>query len=188
MDSADSLPNHLCASCEEKLKNCYEFRKQCQQTDITLRELAQIETKKLDELLATVDQYESKCDDIFDEEDNIPLLARKDIKRKRGRPRKLEPELENINFPCTVCSKVMNSRKGLKVHLQTHSEEKSLQCLFCDARYVRPNHLFRHLSSHDKEGLKRQCEKCDDTFEAAVELYKHQQLHKVCNCFCCTDA
>ncbi|CAG9865144.1 unnamed protein product [Phyllotreta striolata] len=187
VSSGDGLPSNLCKNCEEKLKSAYEFRRLCQKTDTTLRDLTQDTKKNVrqeEDIIVQPDVH----DDVFDDEDNVPLLERG--KKKRGRPRKKPTD----NLTCTFCHKVLQTQKGLRVHLRSvtttthysiklhsfrrsHTGEKLKYCLFCDAKYTRTNHLIRHISTHDKPGLKHPCESCDKTFESASELYRHSGDH-----------
>lgn len=178
MKSDDALPNTLCKICEEKLKSFYEFRILCQKTDITLRELIQNEDKKCTKDIVV------QPNDIFDEEDDLPLLQRSHSndsstitnltsKRKRGRPKKSEAN----SYACKYCSKVLYTAKGLKTHLRVHTGEKMKHCLFCDAKYTRTNHLMRHIVTHDKPGVQHPCEHCEQMFESAADLFKHSKSH-----------
>ncbi|CAH1100518.1 unnamed protein product [Psylliodes chrysocephalus] len=169
--SGDGLPSNLCKGCNEKLKSAYEFRKLCQKSDTTLRDLTQdnkSNVRQEEDIVVHPDVH----DDVFDE-DNVPLLER-GVKRKRGRPRKKE----NTNLSCNFCQKILQTQKGLRVHLRSHTGEKLKYCLFCDAKYTRTNHLIRHLGTHDKPGLKHPCENCDKTFDAAAELFRHSKVHE----------
>ncbi|KAJ8920878.1 hypothetical protein NQ315_015671 [Exocentrus adspersus] len=169
----DGLPYNICDTCESKLSSAFEFRQQCQKTDSTLRELTHTESKeniaKEEDIVIQPDVH----DDVFDDEDDLPLLQRS-LKRKRGRPKKKQED----SLACTVCHKVLHTKKGLRVHLRVHTGEKMRCCLFCDAKYTRTNHLIRHMGTHDKPGLVHPCEHCDKTFTAAAELYKHSREHE----------
>ncbi|KAG5885376.1 hypothetical protein JTB14_023763 [Gonioctena quinquepunctata] len=149
--SGDGLPNNLCGSCEEKLKNLYEFRRLCQKSDSTLRELAHLDNKK--DVSRQEEDIVIQPDVHFDDDDDLPLIKR-EIKRKRGRPKKKASD----DLACTYCKKILHTKKGLRVHLRSHTGEK--------------------LSSHDKPGLKHPCEGCDKVFEAAAELYRHSKEHE----------
>ncbi|XP_023017036.1 uncharacterized protein isoform X2 [Leptinotarsa decemlineata] len=172
--SGDGLPNNLCEGCEEKLKNLYEFRRQCQKSDSALRELTHIDTKN--NVSRTEEDIVIQPDvlgDVFDEEDDLPLV-RRGAKRKRGRPKKKVTD----SLACTYCKKVLHTKKGLRVHLRSHTGEKLRYCLFCDAKYTRTNHLIRHITTHDKPGLTHPCESCDKVYDAAADLYRHSKEHE----------
>ncbi|KAJ8970867.1 hypothetical protein NQ314_000992 [Rhamnusium bicolor] len=119
----DGLPYNLCDSCESKLSVAYEFRQQCQKTDSALRELTSSESKdnitKQEDIIVQPDVAE----DMFDEVDDLPLIKR-GVKRKRGRPRG-SPNKKNRDFACTVCHKILHTKKGLRVHLRMHTGEKN---------------------------------------------------------------
>lgn len=105
------MPSNLCKGCNEKLKSAYEFRKLCQKSDTTLRDLTQdnkSNVRQEEDIVVHPDVH----DDVFDE-DNVPLLER-GVKRKRGRPRKKE----NTNLSCNFCQKILQTQKGLRVHLR----------------------------------------------------------------------
>lgn len=167
------MPYNVCDTCEGKLNAAYEFRQQCQKSDSALRDLVTTESKaniaKQEDIVIQPDVH----DDMFDDEDDLPLIQR-NVKRKRGRPKKKQDD----NFACTFCHKVLHTKKGLRVHLRAHTGEKMRHCLFCDAKYTRTNHLIRHINTHDKPGLTHPCENCDKTFTAAAELYKHSREHE----------
>lgn len=176
MKLEDALPNTLCKICEEKLKSFYEFRILCQKSDTALRELTQTENKSTNK--GDISNQQDLSEPIFDEDD-LPLIIRSVStspsisKRKRGRPKKSDAHPYN----CTYCNKVLHTAKGFKTHLRVHTGDKVKQCLFCDAKYTRTNHLMRHIISHDKPGLKHPCEHCDKTFKAAADLFKHSRTH-----------
>lgn len=153
----------------------------CQKSDTTLRKLTQNDNKKLD--VDKEDEIHNDLDnDNCDDEDDLPLLQRSQtesstgttVKRKRGRPKKSEVH----PYTCTYCNKVLHTAKGLKTHLRVHTGDKMKQCLFCDAKYTRTNHLMRHVITHDKPGVKHPCEHCEKTFEAAADLFKHSKIHE----------
>lgn len=173
VSSGDGLPNKLCKGCEEKLKSAYEFRKLCQKSDSTLKDLTQ-DTKKGIRKEEDIVVHPDLLGDVFvEDEDNVPLIER-GIKRKRGRPRKKDVE----NLTCQFCNVVLQTQKGLRIHLRSHTGEKILQCLFCDAKYSRTNHLLRHINTHNKPGLIHSCESCDKTFTEAAALYHHNKEHE----------
>nr|CAH7748700.1 unnamed protein product [Callosobruchus chinensis] len=170
----DNLPKSLCEVCREKLNNCYEFRTQCQKSDSRLRKLTTPESKTSTKLEENIVVQPDVPDNLFDEEDEIPLIYRRE---KRKRDVKEKKEDSNL-ISCTVCHKVLHSRKGLKMHMRQHASDKVKNCLFCDAKYTRTNHLMKHLSTHDKPGVSHPCEQCDQTFEAAQDLYHHTKEHE----------
>ncbi|XP_050501833.1 zinc finger protein 852-like [Diabrotica virgifera virgifera] len=121
VSSGDGLPTSLCRGCEDKLKSAYEFRKLCQKSDTTLRDLTQDSKKGIrqeEDIVVQPDLH----NDVFDveDEDNIPLIER-GVKRKRGRPRK-----KDIELTCNVCHKILQTPKGLRVHLRSHPEAAEL--------------------------------------------------------------
>ncbi|KAJ8970681.1 hypothetical protein NQ317_012363 [Molorchus minor] len=96
----DGLPYQLCDTCENKLNSAYEFRKQCQKSDSTLRELTGSETKENITLQEAIVVQPEMPDDFFDEEDEVPLMKRiiqETKKRKRGRPKK--SDVVNLKSP-----------------------------------------------------------------------------------------
>ncbi|XP_057665944.1 zinc finger protein 420-like isoform X1 [Diorhabda carinulata] len=173
VSSGDGLPNKLCKGCEEKLKSAYEFRKLCQKSDSTLKDLTQDTKKGIRQEEDIVVQPDLHDDVFVEDEDNVPLLER-GVKRKRGRPRKKDVE----NLTCQFCNIVLQTKKGLRIHLRSHAGEKIQQCLFCDAKYSRTNHLLRHINTHNKPGLIHSCESCDKTFAEAAVLYHHSKEHE----------
>lgn len=179
--SEDALPNTLCKTCEEKLKSFYAFRIQCQKSDTTLRGLIQNDIKKVGVNKNAIPSNNSNAQLV--DEDDLPLLQRSQndsttdstIRRKRGRPKGKKSEAP---YRCPYCSKHLHTATGLRKHFKVHSSQKEKQCLFCDAKYARLNHLMRHIASHDKPDKKHPCEHCDMTFGLAVDLYKHSKEHE----------
>ncbi|KAK7105865.1 zinc finger protein 431-like [Littorina saxatilis] len=81
-------------------------------------------------------------------------------------------------YKCEHCDKSFNYRYSFKVHLQTHTGEKSLQCTECDAAFRRPHRLYEHMKSQHRDTVKLiKCSYCPKHFTTQDSLHEHTRIH-----------
>ncbi|XP_044743035.1 zinc finger protein 208-like [Chrysoperla carnea] len=94
-------------------------------------------------------------------------------------------------FKCTICPKAFHLAYRLKVHMITHTGEKSYKCNIegCTREYKQRSALVNHLQKyHSSDGLR--CEICNKVFKQKRYLAKHMRLHdanedKIFQCTLC---
>ncbi|KRT78247.1 zinc-finger associated domain containing protein [Oryctes borbonicus] len=190
----DGLPKLICRSCFVQLKNAYSFKKQCEKTDIFLRDyvknlqkenikeepVAELEfsTNLINELDTTLDDDD---DDSCNRNEDIIDYIKDDPENNSGEVR--EKDLDHIQvtdsditvYECTTCSKVFYTMEGLKCHKRSHTG-KTFKCKHCGRAYTRLNHLRRHELSHGKRKM-HVCKICNKTLTRFEYLKRHLITH-----------
>ena len=91
-------------------------------------------------------------------------------------------ETKSFESKCSICGKVLSSKKNMKKHYKLHSEERNYICKICDKSYKRSDHLKRHMITHDPESVHGganlkiyKCPDCDECFHKKSKLFLHQK-------------
>lgn len=79
-------------------------------------------------------------------------------------------------FHCGDCGQSFLFKGNLLVHQQKHAGQ-TIQCTYCQKRYVRAVDLEVHLRSHTGD-TPFKCDKCEKAFTKRSTLRKHLQLHE----------
>lgn len=79
-------------------------------------------------------------------------------------------------FHCSDCGQSFLFKGNLLVHQQKHAGQ-TIQCTYCQKRYVRAVDLEVHLRSHTGD-TPFKCDKCEKAFTKRSTLRKHLQLHE----------
>ncbi|CAL4166741.1 unnamed protein product, partial [Meganyctiphanes norvegica] len=64
----------------------------------------------------------------------------------------------------------------LKIHMRTHTGEKTYQCSICDKDYSQKDNRIRHQKQHTGE-RSYQCSQCNKAFSQSCNLISHQRIH-----------
>ena len=83
---------------------------------------------------------------------------------------------EEKSFKCTQCDYSSNKHGGLKQHMRTHTGEKPYKCTQCDYRCSRQYSLKTHMRTHTGE-KPYSCTQCGHRFGEKVSLNRHMRTH-----------
>lgn len=88
------------------------------------------------------------------------VFVRRDVKRKRGRPRKA--------YPCAECGKSFKNAGGLTLHKRTHrTDSRKTECPDCGRQFDTEIGMKRHRGKmHGKRCAKKQKLNDDEDYEA----------------------
>ena len=77
---------------------------------------------------------------------------------------------------CYQCDYTPTEARKLRIHLKTHTGEKSNKCNLCDYASIQAGDLRRHLKRHTGEKSNK-CNQCDYASSQVVHLRKHLKIH-----------
>jgi len=80
------------------------------------------------------------------------------------------------SFNCSTCGKTLTAKKGLILHLRTHSGERPYKCKYCDKAYPEQKQLTQHIRSHTGERPFK-CTACPKAFISSKSLTLHKRTH-----------
>ena len=133
---------------------------------------------------------------------NLFKLKQSNLKRRKNRQSKVHEKSTNtgnkrLNF--TQCEKAVHDKSSSRVHLKTHSGEKSFvrksdlklrlrsyaghQCNLCDKKFAGKENLIEHQKIHNRERVHirnetYKCDECDKSFGAKKYLTTHRRNAK----------
>jgi uncharacterized Zn-finger protein len=82
-------------------------------------------------------------------------------------------ETKSFETKCSICGKVLSSKKNMKKHYKLHSEERNYVCKICNKSYKRSDHLKRHMITHDPDPKYFECDYCLKRFNLKYHLTAH---------------
>ena len=82
---------------------------------------------------------------------------------------------ETLEFEkqCSICGKILSSKKNMKKHYKLHSDQRNYVCKICHKSYKRSDHLKRHMILHDPEPNYFECDYCLKRFNLKYHLTSH---------------
>ena len=153
----DGLPQQICLPCAKKASELYLFKKQCETSDQSLREMLgkpPLCKVLLDEIKRTkslnfmednvVVKPEDDADSSNDFDDGAEIIRRDETegdvpKRLKGKKQKHE---------CGICRKIFKHGSFLKRHVKVHEPPENLPCDVCGKTFARSDLLQRHKTVH----------------------------------------
>ena len=88
--------------------------------------------------------------------------------------------------PCSVCHKMIVSKR-LNEHIKTvHSNEKNLSCQQCEKKFCKPSELRNHMRTHTGE-RPYTCDICEASFAYSHILTRHKKYHDGTKKFTCKE-
>lgn len=160
----EGLPMLLCDDCEERLISAYQFKQQCEKTDLTLREFTHQQLSEKVEVKPDVGGFSDNEEHI---EEGDSYLSKYDGSVGSD---------EDI-FKCGQCSRKFKSRLSLRSHKLSHKSKSKLKtCQICD-KTVNPTDMLQHIQTH-RDHLPHRCIDCGMGFTRAYHLAKHKKEYR----------
>ncbi|XP_077982840.1 uncharacterized protein LOC144437708 [Glandiceps talaboti] len=78
-------------------------------------------------------------------------------------------------YPCSVCGKIFNRARSLRVHLETHRTEKNFLCDECGKAFKSQTRLRVHRRVHKDKVFK--CTQCEFQSNINAAIHAHRQMH-----------
>ncbi|PSN43482.1 Transcription factor Ouib [Blattella germanica] len=202
----DGLPEQVCSQCIQQVNESYNFKLQCETTDLTLKQLIEQEKSQKSmeriredfSIAAEVKKEEPEI--IMDEEyadtDNRDSSGSQDDDEYSEQPDAIQSEIIKVatntcNNKETVviwncCSLKFKRASHLQCHMIRHTGEKSFSCLDCGREFGRRDSLKKHMHVH--LGLKPfLCTICGKRFTQSQQLKIHIPTHSEKKPFMCFE-
>ncbi|KAJ8940016.1 hypothetical protein NQ314_010847 [Rhamnusium bicolor] len=88
---------------------------------------------------------------------------------------------------CEICNKKLKSKRLLKLHMETHRNDKPYKCQICQAEFKQRTNLTRHINKHTSrikfESLFQDniefyyCPKCNKNMKLKSSLRRHMKMY-----------
>lgn len=180
------MPGFICQKCVQKLSSAYEFKQQCENTDVCLRDY--IKSKGIKQETVNQNNEQDLQNQLLDFSAMYNELSQKVT--EAGEIVKTESEFtdskntrdfveiidnDKVIFTCNTCSKCFYTLEGLKSHKRIHTGEM-YKCNICNKEYTRMNHLQRHMAAHGRRRV-HICKICNKTLTRLEHLKRHLITH-----------
>lgn len=86
--------------------------------------------------------------------------------------------IEERPYTCPICSKSYKSNKDLTYHKHIHLNEKKYCCTLCDKGFNKPYLLKQHIVTHTNYKCEYPCTICNKILKSKSGAYAHSLLHK----------
>lgn len=82
----------------------------------------------------------------------------------------------DVRFTCSICNKIVTSKKSFSDHMKIHTGEKSSVCDICGKAFTVEKYLTVHRRTHTGE-KPYTCDICGKSFSQRVSLVIHNRYH-----------
>lgn len=161
----------MCVNCFAKLKFCYAFLKQCQNSQEVIHNIAI--SVNIDGFAEENSKDNKSVDDTEDlKNDSVireyPEIVDKDVsvdlakqfncrycgnafqtKFSRDIHEKIHKNLDSAT--CKICFKIFSRPYDVKRHMTVHTGDKPYNCKICDKKFTQIGTLTSHLKKHEEE-------------------------------------
>lgn len=189
--SNKELPQTVCTSCLDELKQISKFKNRCEQSNkYFLEYLFNISNKLNDENIQENPFNCEFCDKTF--ANKIKLRSHQRIHKTNTKPfiyvdnktrnvgkknsTNRKKYKEEKTAMCEICNKVFSNAQALKIHIKRHNGQKDYKCKLCDKSFVTASVLTLHMRTHTGEKPYK-CGDCEKCFATNDNLNKHRRVH-----------
>lgn len=180
MSSEDGLPDLICPACTLQLNNAYNFKKQCENTDSSLRQYIKIRDSKMVKLEPSQNQFiESEVNEEITnnvepemlENDSINILNDSntdidDVDQSMKTEIEIEQEPEEEPYENTLSSDYIQFLEN---------NQLLLTCRTCSKCFTTLDGLKCHKRLHTGNLFK--CKECGKQYTRQNHLYRHEMTH-----------
>lgn len=165
----DGLPPNICLNCKAQIINCYEFKHQCEKSDIIWK------TTITGEIICNIDKPvdDEKVKEAESDLAEVEQLEFIDEERLDDNFSELIAEMSHIEDAAAQLNEEMQQ-----------TDEKELSCKYCFKKFTNMNRLTRHQKTHvigmaktKKRTGRFSCLFCNDTFNLESDLHIHTAVH-----------
>lgn len=83
-----------------------------------------------------------------------------------------------VDWFCNICSRKLATERALKIHLTTHTGNKSYKCKLCTETFINKVVLGRHMRFHGTSVKLYSCKHCSKELSSETSLKSHvQRVH-----------
>lgn len=182
-DIDDNLPQNLCTSCTDRLRETSQFIHLIKKSDQDLKE--ELLARSLEEHSKSfyVPDTESKPTAKLNQNLEEPVaIIRKDgsieyktaIKQHENQPPKGKNTTQLV--ACSICGKAL-AKLSLSQHMKTIHGREPFRCTHCPKGFKNRRNLVKHLQIHKNRERTFQCGTCQKTFFSKSHLIIHNESH-----------
>lgn len=85
---------------------------------------------------------------------------------------------ENQQLPCYICNKTFKNERYLKIHLKTHTDQRTFYCTHCSKQFTSKGNLMVHMVGYHSGTKSFKCKYCPMAFKFRGSLWRHMKDHK----------